>query len=161
MTSQTKPSKRKKRRKSSYDAPLGRAMAKLFAEGWLVQDVAERFGIAPRRIREWASDPEHPFSPLYARAREVGYQKLADELFSISDDGRNDWMQIRARNGEMIEVVNKEAIERSRLRVDTRKWVLSKMLPKIYGDKLDVNAKHEAGDSFKALWSMVASGQVA
>jgi len=157
MTPANKKPKRKKRRKSGYTDALGRAMAKLFAEGWLVQDVAERFGIAPRRIRQWASDPDHPFSPMYARAREVGYQKLADELFSIADDSRNDWMQIRAKNGEMIEVVNKEAIERSRLRVDTRKWVLSKMLPKIYGDKLDVSAKHEAGDSFKAIWAAMGN----
>jgi len=41
-----------------------------------------------------------------------------------------------SKSGEEYETVNPEVIGRSRLRVDTRKWYLSKVLPKIYGDKL-------------------------
>ncbi len=32
--------------------------------------------------------------------------------------------------------LNGEHVQRSRLRVDTRKWILSKLAPKRYGDKL-------------------------
>ena len=38
-------------------------------------------------------------------------------------------------------VLNGEHIQRSRLRVDTRKWYLSKLNPKKYGDKVDVTTK--------------------
>ena len=38
--------------------------------------------------------------------------------------------------GEITRQVNGEAIQRSRLRVDTRKWILSKMVPKKYGTKV-------------------------
>ena len=34
--------------------------------------------------------------------------------------------------------LNGEHVQRSKLRVDTRKWYLSKILPKKYGDKINV-----------------------
>ena len=56
---------------------------------------------------------------------------LADELFAIADDGSNDWQE-----GQFGPMFNKEAAARSRLRVDTRKWYLSKVLPKVYGERV-------------------------
>jgi hypothetical protein len=97
------------------------------------------------------------FAPLYARAREIGYQKMADELVEIADDGRNDWMDIQ-RGKDTVRVVDKEAVQRSQIRIDTRKWILSKALPKMYGDKIDL--KHSAGDSFLSMWKALSSGQV-
>jgi hypothetical protein len=44
-------------------------------------------------------------------------------------------------------VIDHEHVSRARLRVETRRWLLAKALPKIYGDKLDLKATHEAGDS--------------
>ena len=71
-------------------------------------------------VREWASE-DTPFAAQYARARELGYQKMADDISDIDDEAGDP--------------------HRSRLRVDTRKWLLSKALPKIYGDRLEVDAK--------------------
>jgi hypothetical protein len=90
---------------------------------------------AESTVRLWALEDAHGFTAKYARARELGYLRLADELVDISDDGRNDWMTIR-RGKDKVEVVNREAVERSKLRVETRKWILAKMLPKVYGDKV-------------------------
>lgn len=86
-------------------------------------------------VRRWAADDYKGFSAKYTRARGVGYLRLADELLEIADNGRNDWME---RHGEEAAgwVVNGEHLQRSRLRVDTRKWLLSKMLPKVFGDKV-------------------------
>lgn len=59
---------------------------------------------------------------------------MADEILEIADDGRNDWMEIQNRDGDNIGwKVNGEAVQRSRLRIDARKWLLSKLLPKKYG----------------------------
>jgi hypothetical protein len=80
-------------------------------------------------------DDRDGFAEQYRRARELQYLGIADELTDIADDGRNDWMTIR-RGKEEIEIVNREVVERSKLRVETRKWLLSKMLPKVYGDKV-------------------------
>lgn len=109
-------------------------------------------------VRQWARTYDE-FYHQYARARELGYERMADEIISISDDGRNDWMTIKDKRGNDLEVVNREAVERSRLRLDTRKWLLSKALPKIYGDKLDVNAKHDVSDSFLKLWQMIGKAE--
>lgn len=90
-------------------------------------------------VRAWVLEDRDGFSAQYTRAREIGYHAMADELLEISDDGTNDWMK-RTQGEDTIDVVNNEAIARSRLRVDTRKWMLSKALPKIYGDKTQVEA---------------------
>jgi hypothetical protein len=84
-----------------------------------------------RTVRRWALDDREGFSPQYARAREAQAHALADELLEIADDGSNDWM-VREGKTEL----NSEHVQRSRLRSDTRKWLLSKMLPKVYGDKM-------------------------
>lgn len=81
----------------------------------------------------------HPeFAEQYARAREAQADALADELLEIADDGRNDWMELRGEDGQPRGwKENGEAIQRSRLRVDTRKWIASKLKPKKYGDKIE------------------------
>ena len=76
------------------------------------------------------------FSEQYARARETGYRLLADQIIEISDDGSGD--VIDTEHGPKA---NPEFAARSRLRVDSRKWMLSKMLPKIYGEKTEVDIK--------------------
>jgi len=66
----------------------------------------------------------------YAHARQTQYELLADEIVSIADENyTTDEHGVRER-------LSSEAIQRNRLRVDTRKWMLAKMLPKVYGDKL-------------------------
>jgi hypothetical protein len=91
-----------------------------------------------RTIREWAIDNREGFSPRYARAREIQAHAIADELLEISDDGRNDWIQRGGDDERGGWESNGEHIQRSRVRIDTRKWLLSKMLPKVYGDKTEV-----------------------
>jgi hypothetical protein len=87
-------------------------------------------------VLEWLEKPERSlFAEQYARAREVGYKLLADEILAISDDGSND--TYTDENGVIR--TNQEVVARSKLRVESRKWLLSKMLPKIYGDKLDLS----------------------
>lgn len=156
MTSHPKAPKQRKRRKSGYTPAIGRAICKLLAEGLTLNQVCERLQLASRTVRRWAMENDE-FAPHYARARELGYQKMADELIDIADDGRNDWMDIQ-RGKETIRVVDKEAVARSQIRIDTRKWILAKALPKIYGDKLDL--KHNAGDGFLTMWKALSSGQV-
>ena len=62
-------------------------------------------------------------------------ESWADEITEISDDGSNDWMTVKRGGGE-VEVENREVVNRSRLRVDTRKWLMSKIAPKKYAERL-------------------------
>jgi hypothetical protein len=67
---------------------------------------------------------------------------MADDILEIADDGRNDWMEIISKDGDSVGWrVNGEAVQRSKLRVESRKWLMSKMLPKKYG-----SVKPESGD---------------
>jgi len=92
---------------------------------------------AESTVRLWDKEDREGFSAKYARSREVGYLRLADELLDIADNGANDWMASNDPENPGYRL-NGEHIARSRLRVDTRKWVLAKMLPKVFGDKLDI-----------------------
>lgn len=93
-----------------------------------------------RTIMNWLNDGKHPeFLHKYARARDSQADFLADEILQISDDSTKD-SSINAQ-GDVTE--NKEWVNRSRLRVEARKWVASKLKPKKYGEKLDVTAQVE------------------
>lgn len=59
---------------------------------------------------------------------------LADELLEIADDGQNDWM-LRNSPDNPGWRENGEAMRRSQLRIETRKWVAARLLPKRWGDK--------------------------
>lgn len=78
----------------------------------------------------------------YARACEERADAIFEEMIDIADDGSNDLMTV-VKGDKKYETENREVTNRSRLRVDTRKWMLSKMMPKKYGDKLDVTSDGE------------------
>lgn len=89
----------------------------------------------------WLEEDEN-LSKRYARAKEVMAEALADEILEIADDGTNDYMTITKGDME-YNVENREVTNRSRLRVDARKWLLAKTLPKKYGDKIDITSDGE------------------
>jgi transposase-like protein len=81
------------------------------------------------------------FSEQYARARETQADAMAEEILDIADDDSGD--RIEANEG--AERLNSEFVQRSRLRVDTRKWLMSKLAPKKYGDKITQEQTGEGG----------------
>lgn len=104
----------------------------------------------PSRSRVFKELVENPaFADQYARAREGLYQSWAEEILEIADDGTTDFVTKVGRNGHEYEAVDQEHIQRSRLRVDSRKWLLSRLLPKTFGDKVqhdhdgEVAVKHD------------------
>lgn len=89
------------------------------------------------------------FAEKYARAKEMQGDAIADGMFDIADDGSNDWMERLAFNGgNPAWEVNGEVLQRSKLRIDTRKWYLSKILPKKYGDKIQQEVTGKDGAPF-------------
>lgn len=83
-------------------------------------------------VYEWRS--KYPnFSSSYAEAKLKQADFMAEELLEIADDGTNDWMESQSEEGGEAWKLNGEHVQRSRLRIDTRKWLASKLLPKQYG----------------------------
>jgi hypothetical protein len=97
---------------------------------------------APSTVLGWVADPRYKtFSEQYAHACEERTEAFIEEIFAIADDGSNDWMEKHyGDDDESTWVINGEAVQRSKLRVDARKWYASKMKPKRYGDKLDLTS---------------------
>lgn len=84
-------------------------------------------------LRWLSSDPE--FAARYARAREMQAEVMADQMLEIADDARNDWM--KGKEGEGYKL-NGEAVARSKLRLEQRRWYAEKLRPKVYGTKVAV-----------------------
>lgn len=76
-----------------------------------------------RRIAE-----DQAFCQRYARARESQAHREAEEIREIADEATPETVQV------------------ARLRVDARKWRASKLAPKVYGDKLEVNGAGANGE---------------
>lgn len=88
-------------------------------------------------VMKWAREIP-AFTEQYTKARKDLLEYWAEEILDIADDGSNDWIKREKEEGRIETVVDSEHINRSRLRVDTRKWLLSKLDAKKYGDKLAV-----------------------
>ena len=84
------------------------------------------------------------FKEQYEISMQERLQGMAEELLDIADNGVNDWMERNEKDNPGY-VYNGEHVQRSRLRVDIRKWFLSKHLPKVYGDKAQVEHSGEIG----------------
>lgn len=82
-------------------------------------------------IYRWLVDHKE-FRDNYARAKEQQADLMAEEILDISDNEDNDMIA-----GAMGMSGNATAVARARLRVDSRKWLMSKLLPKKYGDKVE------------------------
>lgn len=82
-------------------------------------------------VLEWVADDREGFSDRYAHACHLRLHVLAEELLEISDDGTNDtYVDEKGR-----ERVDYDVVQRSKLRVDSRKWLLSRLMPEKYGDR--------------------------
>lgn len=99
---------------------------------------------------DWVEADPEGIGQDYAHAREIGYTLLADEILAISDK-THEWVMIQEldpdgrpvfdeagepRLKRVLMPLSADVIAHKRVQIDTRKWMLSKMLPKVYGDKV-------------------------
>jgi hypothetical protein len=113
------------------------AMAVLddIASGLSVKAACDRNGVGEKTFYQWAAGkgaPYQEFTQDYARATLIRAERMADEILAIADDTSQD----TAVDEDGDEYTRHEHIQRSKLRVDTRKWLMAKMMPKKYGDRV-------------------------
>jgi hypothetical protein len=94
----------------------------------------EKAGVKNSTFMLWVSQ-DSALAENYARARENYVERIAQEVMELSDvdvgetpDGRKDWA----------------AVQKHKLQVDTRKWLLSKLAPKKYGEKIEISGDKES-----------------
>jgi hypothetical protein len=96
---------------------------------------------AEATVRAWFVSNHEGFAAPYALAREAQMEKLAEEILEIADDTSGETIDheggIRRQNSEWA--------NGRRLQVDSRKWLMSKLAPKRYGDKTSVELSGTIG----------------
>lgn len=136
-------------RPSLYSVEIMTKLCGMIASGTTLTEVCKGEDMPHiSTVIRWLSDTEDrakdAFRAAYACAREAWIQQMADETLAISDDSTGDVKMVAGRDGELHEAMDAEFAARSKLRVDTRKWLLSKLSPAKYGDK--VTTILEGGD---------------
>ncbi len=123
-------------RQTIFTQEIATAICEKLANGDSLRSVCESEEMpAESTVRSWALDDIQGFGAQYTRAREIGFEKRAEEILLIAD---TPLIGVKTKTNEKGEVETTEGdmIEHRRLQVDARKWLLSKMLPKRYGEKL-------------------------
>lgn len=86
-------------------------------------------------FRGWC-DADPDLAANYARAREDRADLIFEQCLDIADKQSADVSVV-----DGVDVIDHNVIARAKLQIDTRKWMLGKMQPKKYGDKLEVDGK--------------------
>ena len=124
----------------------------LLAQGQSVRQICSQPGQPDKsQVYRWL-DENADFRDQYARAREEQADKLFREIIEIADDASGDY--VTSSDGQTI--VDHENIQRSRLRVDARKWAAARLAPRKYGDRVEHDVK--GGDFQPAILIQVGGG---
>ena len=128
-------------RPSTYDAVIAVKICEQLSDGISLREICRQDGMPPwQTVYSWM-ERDVSLVEAIARAREIGYDALAEECLKIADDGTNDYVE-----GERGPQLNSEHIQRSKLRIETRLKLLAKWNPKKYGERVQV-----AGDADNPL----------
>jgi hypothetical protein len=137
---------------STYNQETADIICSYLAEGMSMRRIEKIEGMPSiTAMFKWLRTHEE-FAQQYARAKQESTAALFEEMSDIVDDGTNDWMEDQYMKGKSPGwKVNGEAVQRSKLRWDDRRWKLSKLMPKKYGDKLDLTTD---GQPIQAITGM-------
>ncbi len=106
-------------------------------------------------VRLWIRHDRNGFAARYKLARETGCDALVDEMKEIADDESGDLMERQKPSGEVELVPNQVKVSRARVRLDHRRWLVSKIAPRRYGDRLEVKATHDVGHSLTEMMKAI------
>lgn len=122
---------------SEYTLEMAARICDELGEGKSLRSVCKQEGFPCKSVVfKWlCRNPE--FEKMYRFATSARADAFAEDMLDIADDGSNDWMETNDPDNPGYRF-NGEHFQRSRLRVDTRKWNAARMNSKRYGDKFDI-----------------------
>jgi hypothetical protein len=141
-------------RPSRFTKELAVSVCERIACGESLRAIARDIDIPPSTLVGWFVDDVEGVFKHYARARQIQAEGFFEELCDIADDGHNDWME---RNG--YTVPDQEAIQRSKLRVDTRKWILARMDSNRYAETSKQEHSGAGGAPLQIIINRPGSGE--
>jgi len=135
-------------RPSSFTEALANEICDRLATGESLVSICRDEHMPHRQcIFVWLKDPRRrAFADTYAHAREAGYERWAEEIIDIGD------ANYTAPDG----TVDNGAVQQARLRSDNRKWLLAKLLPKRFGDRVTAEVVGDANAPLLTRIELVA-----
>ena len=128
-----------------YNTTIADEICRRLGEGESLNAICKDDGFpAESTVRAWALDDYEGFSAKYTRAREIQAHTLADQIIDIGNTPVEGVETTTKANGD-VETKVGDMLGHRKLQIDSRKWYLSKVLPKIYGDKLETTHKGSLG----------------
>ena len=140
----TPPAPKKTGRPSKYDPEIARIICEQLSEGIPLRQICrENEGFpAWRTVYDWMGRDEE-LSASIARARDIGYDALAEECLQIADNvkvGVRKVYSSGAEEGEDSMTVHEEdMLGHRKLQIETRLKLLAKFHPTKYGDKIGLH----------------------
>lgn len=127
-----------------FDQAIADAICEKIADGESLRSICLSPDMPSKtEVFRWLGAAENAaFRDQYARAREAQADALFDEIQDIADDGSNDYTTKERPDGSEYDVFDAEHVQRSKLRIETRKWMAGKLRPKVYGERLAIDAQH-------------------
>lgn len=123
-------------RPTSYTQELADKICEHLADGKSMRTVCKQIDMpAMSTVFKWLRENQ-AFSEQYAKAKEESSDAMAEDLLDIADTPVMGEIKTIKPDGT-VEIKQDEMLGHRRLQVDTRKWLMAKMKPKKYGDKID------------------------
>jgi len=121
--------KRKTGRPTDYTKDMADKICEKIANGRSLRSICAEDGVPPMKtIYRWLEANEE-FRHQYARARDKQADYFAEEIIEIADSAE----------------AESAAVSKAKLQIDARKWAASKIAPKKYGDKQEIDVKSSDG----------------
>jgi len=109
-----------------YTPRVAAKICRQLAGGRTLRSIASGPGMpAAPTVIDWVNKDVDGFRAAYARARELGYAAMADEILEIADDSRNDWKTVPGKGRRL----DRENLRSARLRITARAWLHAKARP--------------------------------
>jgi len=125
------------RPESTYKRDLADLICAIIAQGKTVNATARLVGVHPSTIFGWARHDFDGFRERFNAARDDCVEKMVDEIVEIADDSSRD-IEINNKTGK--EQLNAEVVQRSKLRIEARKWIAAMVKPNRYGERIKVES---------------------
>lgn len=128
-----------------YSPKIAAIICEEIAGGRSLRSVCREEGMPTfQTVMRWANEDRDGFRARYTLAMDMRAQMLADEMIEIADSveiGK----RTKSKSDGTVEEITGDMVERSKLRVDARKWLLARLSPKRYGDRVALEHTGEGG----------------
>jgi hypothetical protein len=131
----------------SYTQDVADEICHRLSQGESLSSICRTPGFpAESTVHRWC-DINNDFSIEYARARRLQAEHFVDEMVDIADDSRNDFIERAKDNGEVFVIADHEHIIRSKARIETRQWIIERILSNKYGPKPQVVVNNQVNNT--------------